>query len=496
MAIAVRGTRTYSSASAATSISVSVPTGTDVGDLLLLVLACDGASSSHSTPFGWTALPVSGLNNLDAGNGKIYSAWYKQATDYDVHAPNFTLSWTGSNTYSAVIIGYSGVDRTTPLDGVNDVLSSQGSFSASPDTLAFTGVTTATNNAMVVVLGTSAAGTGTTNPTLSTSSGMTIEGEAHLASSFVSAWIADVAQAAAGASGTKSFTLTAASDTFLINGWTLCLREADLNANATSTSSVTGPDSLGLILRNPNPRGPYINAYAVNSTAVNATDANFDGWIAAATVCARVTASLGDPQLGPYVNDFAVNALPVNQEWANLRTTASASGTATADLTTGAGGAAALAATPSASSICTGALTTAIQCVAAPSASATCTGALTTAIQCAATPSASATCAAALTTAIQCAAAPSASATCTGGSHHCDPVCGDAERREHCQRCSLDEHRPRSCTERRLDMHGCADDGDPVRGDAFCVEHRYRDTMERLHLRTERLEHRHRNAVV
>lgn len=225
MAIAFRNANPFQSTTAATSVTVTPPTGTVVGDALVLVLATDASNSVHSTPSGWTTLSVSGLNQADGVNGHVLSAWTKYASSADASGTTFNVTWTGSNNYACVIAGYSGVDGTTMQDA-SDVFGSQGAFGASPRTFAYSSITTVTANAWVLVVGTTAPGTGTTNPTLSTTSGMTVRATAKGANVFPAAWIADIAQASAGASGTKSFTMTATSDTFCHTGWTMALRPA------------------------------------------------------------------------------------------------------------------------------------------------------------------------------------------------------------------------------------------------------------------------------
>lgn len=91
---------TSAPSTAATSVTVTAPTGTATGDLLLF-FAANSISAAYSTaPTGWTKVTAPSGSDTDLGS----VCWYKIATSSDVG---------GSTTYTATPSGTSGTSGVT-----------------------------------------------------------------------------------------------------------------------------------------------------------------------------------------------------------------------------------------------------------------------------------------------------------------------------------------------------------------------------------------------
>jgi|GEM_PF-1109615 len=90
-----------------TSISISKPSTTNTGDLLIAAVATEG-STTFSTPSGWT------LINQGSYNSAItLGSWYKIATASE--SSSYTFSWTGSEQAYGWIMRFTGCDATNPI---------------------------------------------------------------------------------------------------------------------------------------------------------------------------------------------------------------------------------------------------------------------------------------------------------------------------------------------------------------------------------------------
>ena len=130
-------------AAGTTSISPGIPASMQAGDFMILqVHTCN---QDVTTPSGWTQAttsPVSTGTANTAGGTRI-SVYYRWWQSGDA-AP--TVAVTGGTVTNGIIVGYRGVDPTTPFDGVTPVATT---LAAASTTLTMTGLTTATNNALI-----------------------------------------------------------------------------------------------------------------------------------------------------------------------------------------------------------------------------------------------------------------------------------------------------------------------------------------------------------
>lgn len=196
MAITGR-TATRAESASATSITGTIPTGTVAGDVMVVVFATSTASGSFVAPSApWTQFVVPTTFNVET-----LAAYYAVATGSDT-AP--TGGGTTAGRITALMQSYIGVDNVTPID-VAAAITTFGNVNGL-SSWALTGITTATDGAKVVsgISGDWATGTWT-QP-----AGMSLV-ITHTSGTGRSAALADVDQASAGATGTKTWSDTAAS---------------------------------------------------------------------------------------------------------------------------------------------------------------------------------------------------------------------------------------------------------------------------------------------
>jgi hypothetical protein len=183
---------TYRSASSATNtpitgLTIAKPTGTTTNDVLLASLTLRGAAITITPPAGWTQV------RTDANGSTVNQTIYRKVAGGSEPA---SYAFTFSVPVSAAVggmVAYSGVDTTNPVDVHG------GQTNASSTSVTAPSVTTTVADAMLVGF------FGTGNDTsFTTPSGMTERFDTDAdGSSQVAGAADDVAQAAAGASGTK-----------------------------------------------------------------------------------------------------------------------------------------------------------------------------------------------------------------------------------------------------------------------------------------------------
>jgi hypothetical protein len=190
---------------AANTIVINKPTGTVPGDVLVASIAVNGASTP-TAPSGWIQIAaVTG-----ASNPRLYS-YYRVAGSGEPTIYTWTLSAAVAN--SGGIARYSGVNNATPLDSA----ATQASSATAVSSLAVPAVTTVTNGAMLV--GAAAINSSNETITITSPTGMTqrwdLGGKRQD--------YADVLQATAGSSGSKTWTWPAGSMREAA-GWLAALR--------------------------------------------------------------------------------------------------------------------------------------------------------------------------------------------------------------------------------------------------------------------------------
>jgi PKD repeat protein len=204
--IAVRSTRTASTETATTTVSLPAPAGRAAGDVLVASFTAD-KNPTVAVPAGWTAI----TSGLSIGSGARVFAYYRVVGSSDPATYTWTLStavkWGGG------ITAYTGVNTTTPLDSTV-ATAVNATFSAT--SIAVGSITTASNGALLIGgLGFDSSSPAATAPTGWTERWETSGGQV--------AEQADRIQATAGAAGTATWTFSTAK---AVGAWRTALKPA------------------------------------------------------------------------------------------------------------------------------------------------------------------------------------------------------------------------------------------------------------------------------
>ena len=196
--VTVVGSTSAYSSTAVTSATLSAPSGTAAGDVLIASITADLNPSMASVPAGWTPIVNALSINSSSTSGARAFAYYHivGAADPATYAWNLSaaVKWGGG------ITGYRGVDNTTPLDSsVATALDT--TYTATSITAP--AITTASNGAMLI----GGVACDCAAPVVSPPAGWTERWEA---AGGQIAELADAAQATAGSTGTATWTFSAA----------------------------------------------------------------------------------------------------------------------------------------------------------------------------------------------------------------------------------------------------------------------------------------------
>ena len=94
-----------------TSITLTVPSGVHVDDLLIAVVATDGSPTFDSPPEGWTELDEGACAN----DACMLGVYYKLADGGDTLSPSYTFEWDADERAVGTILWYSGADPWDPV---------------------------------------------------------------------------------------------------------------------------------------------------------------------------------------------------------------------------------------------------------------------------------------------------------------------------------------------------------------------------------------------
>lgn len=194
----VDGASGYSASS--TTVNVAKPSGVQSGDLLLAVLAC-ATNRTFTTPAGWTLLTD------DSDGDDLTVRTYYRVVDGSEGA-SFTYSTNSPTSFLALCVAYRGVDTVSPIDA------SGANTGVVNTTVSCPSITTTGPNRRIV-----AAGVARPYNNLSAAPGGTTEVESNVGNN-VSARVVEFEQAAAGNTGTTSFTVSSSS---YLHGVTIAL---------------------------------------------------------------------------------------------------------------------------------------------------------------------------------------------------------------------------------------------------------------------------------
>jgi hypothetical protein len=191
--------------SAAATIAPTLPSGMAAGHLMLLFVNC--ANRTPPTPTGWTLVTNTGTGTAGAAGATNIYVFRRFWVSGDT-APSITVT---SDYIAGIILGYSGVDPTTPLDAT-PTTSIQATAST---TITAPTITTVTANAVIVMAaGLDLDATSTTatsgTPTNAALTGIAIRhvGQTVLTGTGGGLTVYEGTKAAAGATGTTAYTCT------------------------------------------------------------------------------------------------------------------------------------------------------------------------------------------------------------------------------------------------------------------------------------------------
>lgn len=139
------GFRSAASAAAeAASITISKPTGTVEGDLMIASFTGDGnAGNAPTGPAGWT---LGDEGNPGGGDGSnAWTAWWWKIAGPSEPA-SYDFSQTGSADSAGGIITLTGTHETTPIDTHSEAMATSNTPTAS-------GITTTADDSMLVIVG-------------------------------------------------------------------------------------------------------------------------------------------------------------------------------------------------------------------------------------------------------------------------------------------------------------------------------------------------------
>jgi hypothetical protein len=218
-------------AASATSITQTVPAGTQVGDLLLW--AVDANTTSPGTPtWGGSFTAIPGTIPVD---GCFLAVAWKIAVSGDL-GNTYSVSWTGSARNSSMMLAYSGAHQTTPIH-----TATPGTHAGAAGTTHTTpGVTTTVADCRVVALIADQNAIGAVTHTEPSGYAERIDTTIGGSGNRLGQGAADIAAASAGSHGGVTYTKSRSSD--LAAMWTVAI--APPPATVTGTAALTGSGTL------------------------------------------------------------------------------------------------------------------------------------------------------------------------------------------------------------------------------------------------------------
>jgi len=197
-AIYFRSGATNQTGSGATSIAVNVPAGVVAGDVMIASIAAEGGGN-FSAPSGWSSTNLfAGATKFGTGGVYFHVAGSSEPASYSWGMGASARKATGK------IASYVGVENSSPIEVK---ATTAGNTSGTTDKAA--SITTTVNNTMVILdwSGVNAAGAFTITPPASTTNRATVFTSG--SGSVVGSQTQDFIQATAGATGEKTFTISA-----------------------------------------------------------------------------------------------------------------------------------------------------------------------------------------------------------------------------------------------------------------------------------------------
>lgn len=212
----------------ATANTVADPS-TAAGQFLIAIWQTDGFETCTPPDGTWTQL----FNGLLTSDNCRYYVWYKASS---VGSGNYTFTSSSTDGTGLIVAAYSGVDTTTPLDGVTPVSTVQDDHRATPASIATASITTSSNNDFVIWL--ACADTSSNTPSgdsFTPPSGYTSRSAYYDTSGWNMLAIADKTLSTAGATGTVTGTVARAGSAFGTFACQIALKPAVAGGGGGST---------------------------------------------------------------------------------------------------------------------------------------------------------------------------------------------------------------------------------------------------------------------
>ena len=238
-----------------TTLNIAAPTGLQAGDLLIAVGGCySNYTLNDPTGGAGTAWTTLGTRSVFGGaNGLWTRAWYRYAAAGDIGA-TFTVTATGSESYSVVITAYRGVHTSSPINAWGSTGDNDTNLTASPATV----TTTVADCAILYFLATE--WESSSGGSLSWSAGPTAR-EYQNTGGVNSLGYADEVKATAGTTTVRTGTYAAGTGPS-VGEWTIALAPAstpiEVTVNQVTETDLSQPISL---------IGPRAPAYVGSSKA-------------------------------------------------------------------------------------------------------------------------------------------------------------------------------------------------------------------------------------
>jgi hypothetical protein len=180
----------------ASSLTLSAPSDTTVGDLLIMNVDANGGATAFSAPTGWTSLSASTNYSGNALGGGYSILAYRIATAADVGA-SYTIGLGATRAAVARIVDYVGVETASPFEN-SFTSGTNPSGGTSATTFSYPSVTTTVANSMVVFGAVAFPSGGATTITPPAGSTERVQVSATGTSPDISAEVDDLLQATAG----------------------------------------------------------------------------------------------------------------------------------------------------------------------------------------------------------------------------------------------------------------------------------------------------------
>jgi len=244
MAVAVRSSTQNVRANGVSSVSVTKPTGTADGDLLVAIMGSDpdAVSTALTAPVGWTLQATS-----PAGGGSTagyMKFWTKTAAS---EGASWTFGTAATSDCHITVLAITGANLTSPIDGTPAFTSNTGTLNTSH---IFPSITTIQTNSLRIGATNMVDTAGTTGTTTWTApSGWTSDSPSPTASSYAQLGVFHKLLSASGSTGTA--TATSGTSTFSPGEMLLSFAVAANNGLNLSGSIAATGTALKTVTKNP-----------------------------------------------------------------------------------------------------------------------------------------------------------------------------------------------------------------------------------------------------